>query len=183
MSQNIPMCNQYTYNPYLCVNPQESNIVVPQGQVIMPNTPAPYQQINTNQPLNYNQITPYVNTSNGVFTPSIEMKNPNKNINFNYQTPVINSEAQIVYEGPVSNINPQITPDKSIDAKIEQDYEEYFKNKAKYNSELNDALSAIKHNRKTTGFYKSIKILSGVTLVTLAAIYRKKIPLLNKIFK
>ena len=149
-------CGQYANNPYICANAPVSQVVMPQGEVKMPTsienapliaaipTPAEY-----NPSVNYNQITPYLNTSSTVFQPSVTTQSGQyiPSPPPECAKPINTQEAQIVYRGPLTTINPQVTPSEQTDNEINKEMNQYFKNNADYNNELRKTM------HKATGYY------------------------------
>ena len=81
-------------------------------------------------------------------------------------------------------INPQITPVEQTDNQIEKDFNDYFKLKAEENAELKNALHKSLNNQKQANYLsKSVKVLAAVLVIGAAYVYRKKIPLVKKLFK
>ena len=153
MSANIPQYNQYANNPYVCANAPASQVVMPQGQIQMPNTISQPPQVHTipypappvEQKVNYNQITPYLNTGSVVLQPSIQTKSGQviATAAADSSKPVNQQESQVVYVGPVKTINPQVTPVEQTDNDIEKQFINYYKQKAEVNSELTSTNSLL----------------------------------------
>lgn len=188
--QNQKVCTPYVKNPYICPMCPKSNVIVPQGQVIVPQVPAQPLQIITNLPENpspnvsYNQVTPYINTGATVFNPSIQTKSGQTIANATaISTPILKDEAQLVYQGPIKNVNPQITPVEQTDAQIEKDFQTYFKTKAEENGELKSALDKTVNKNDRKKLPAIAKILGGIIVIGGIYKYRAKIPLLKKLFK
>ena len=187
INQNI--CTPYVNNPYVCPCAVPTNIVVPQGQIMVPAVPAqPLRVVNSipqnQQNVNYNQVTPYINTNSKVFQPAIQTQSGKAIANvYNVNPPLTNDESQIVYQGPIKDVNPQITPKTQTDTEIENDFRSYFKTKAKENPELNSALNKTFGEEKGKKLPLFAKILGAVIIVGGLYKYRAKIPLLNKIHR
>ena len=181
-------CTAYTHNPYLCAYSPVSPLVVPQGQIQTPSTipqppmVQPIQQLPNSSNVNYNQITPCLNGNSPVFQPAIETKSGQAIATASaVSQPVTAQEAQIVYQGPVKTVNPQITPIEQNDNEIDKQYRSYFQQKAEQNAELRRALygSATPKSFMLT----AIKVL-GITLIVLGLYkYRTKIPIIKRFFK
>lgn len=184
----------YTYNPYLCTYAPVSQVVIPQGQVQMPNTivqPPQLQVIQQppqqQQSVNYNQVTPYLNTNSNVLQPSVTTKSGQAIAvaTVNSSQPYNQQNAQVIYQGPVKTINPQITPVEQTDNEIEKQYRQFFKDKAEYNSELKKALN------KTIGgfdeekpwYKKPLCIIGAIAIAALFYKFRAKIPFVKKFCK
>ena len=188
--QNMNICNQNTCNPYLCASVPDSNLVIPQGQIKVPDNiqtapqAMPVVQVQPSPAVSYNQITPYINTNSKIFNPYIKTRS-GETVHMVSETssPYNYEEAQVVYEGPVKSINPQITPEEQIDNKINKDYEDYFKKKTKYNKELKDTLDTLSRDEEKKSFKGTLKLIGAIALMTVAYTYRKKIPGLKKFFK
>ena len=189
-----PQYGTYAYNPYVCANAPVSQVVMPQGQVQMPNTivqPPEVQSVQIppqyNQGVNYNQVTPYLNTGSPVFQPTITTKSgqiitmaaPDSSQPFNPQ------ESQLVYSGPVKTINPQITPVEQTDNEINKQMNKYFKDKIKFNEEFKEALNKTTgiNNGKTPWYKSLLKFVIFATATTLAYKFRHKIPLIKNFCK
>ena len=145
INQNI--CTPYVNNPYVCPCVVPSNIVIPQGQITVPSMPVQPLRVVTSVPqntqaVNYNQVTPYINTNSKVFQPSIKTQSGKAVANvYNTNPPITDDESQIVYQGPIKDVNPQVTPKNQTDSEIEKDFRSYFKTKSKENPELQNALN------------------------------------------
>ena len=189
--QNQNICSGYVYNPYICPYKPQSNMIIPQGQVVVPNEPAQFPQVQVlaqtspAQTVNYNQVAPYINPNANVFYPSIQTKSGQAIATANaVATPVSNDEAQIVYQGPVKTVNPQITPIEQSDNQIEKDFNNYYKFKAEENAELRNALKKSSDKKKRTNSLISFAKLAAASLILVGLYtYRKKIPLIKKLFK
>ena len=186
-------CGHYANNPYICSNAPVSQVVMPQGEVKMPTaiekapiisalpTPPEY-----NPSVNYNQVTPYLNTDSTVFQPSVTTQSgqyipspPSE-----CAKPINAQEAQIVYRGPLSTVNPQVTPSEQTDNEINKQMNRYFKNSADYNNELRK----IMHNTSgyddgKTPWYKTLlKYGCIAAVIFLSYKYRDKIPFVKKFY-
>ncbi len=189
--QNQNICNGHICSPYKCACTPQSNIVIPQGQVVVPNTPAQLSQVQAiaqvqpNPSVNYNQIEPYINTNSGVFNPSVQTKSGQAIATaYSVGVPVDSSEAQIVYEGPVKTVNPQITPVEQSDNQIEKDFNDYFKFKAEENAELKNALhKSFNDKKRKNSLATMVKVAAAALILTGLYAYRRKIPLVKKLFK
>ena len=159
----------------------------------MPNTIVQSPQVQTiqippqyNPSVNYNQVTPYINTGSTVFQPNVTTKSGQTITTAADESskPMNVKESQIVYTGPVKVINPQVTPKEQLDNEINKQMDQYFKNKVEFNNELKKAL------HKTTGYnenkskrYKTaLKFLGVAAVVVLGYCFRNKIPFLNRIY-
>lgn len=199
-SQNIQIpqmqqyqCSPYAYNPYVCAYAPVSQIVMPQGQVQMPTTIVQPPEVQTIQippqydpSVNYNQITPYLNTGSTVFQPGVTAKSGQLITTAANESskPMNMQESQIVYKGPVKVINPQVTPGEQIDNEINKQMIKYFKDKADFNDELKKTLSKVTGgNRGNTPWYKTaLKLLGVAAVVAIGYCFRKKIPFLDKFY-
>ena len=187
--QNQNVCNQYVKNPYICPNVPSTNIVIPQGQVYTPSSPSvPVRTINqmpqNQQAVSYNQVMPYINTGSSVFQPSIKTLSGKSISNiYTNNLPITKNEAKLVYQGPVTEVNPQVSPIEQIDAQIEKDFRSYFKTKKEENEELRKALD------KTFGEEKNKKWPTVATVLGIGAAvfgiykFRGKIPILKRFCK
>ena len=182
-------CTTYTQNPYMCAYTPISPLIVPQGQIVMPSSITqppnvqPIQNLN-GQSVNYNQVTPYLNGNSTVFNPSIQTRSGQTIATASILTGQPSSqEAQIVYQGPVKTVNPQITPVEQSDNEVNKQYEDYFKQKAIYNSELNKAINSKSgKNIGSSIFSKTVKILAAILLIAGIYKYRAKIPVVKRFF-
>lgn len=188
--QNTCACTAYAKNPYLCAFTPVSYLVVPQGQLLMPCTPAqnltvqPIQQIPTHQNVNYNTVTPQLDGNSNVFKPTLETKSGKAIATATaVSRPLEAQESQIVYQGPVRIINPQITPIEQLDNEIDKQYKNYFVNKAQTNEELKQALNSSTKKKRTSLFINVLKGIGTVLAIYGIYKYRGKIPILKNIFK
>ena len=189
--QKINICNQNTCNPYLCASVPCSNLIIPQGQMVVPDkiqaapNAMPVTQMQSSQSVTYNQICPYINTNSKIFKPYIQTRTGENVYTVNeVSSPYNYKDAQLVYEGPIKSINPQITPTEMLDNKINKEIEQYYKDKVKYNKELKEALDKMSHtNGKGSSFKSVLKFLGTTALIAVAITYRKKIPGLRRFFK
>lgn len=175
MVSTIPSPNMYSYNPYVSqgvFNPQ-SQIVVPNGQ---PYAQPQLQAVATAQvPAN---ATPYINPNSPVFSPQVQATS-----GLTINTPVIQDiamqNAQIVYQGPVKSVNPQITPIEQVDNQVDKDFKQYCKNKAQYNEEFRKVLES--HNSGSSLVSKLAKALGVIIVVGALYKYGNKIPIVKNI--
>lgn len=188
--QNTNICNQNVCSPYLCASVPNSKLVIPQGQIVVPDNISeipktmPVVQVQPGQAVNYNQIVPYINTNSKVFNPYIQNNSGEMVYTVSEAKSPYNCEdAQLVYEGPVKSINPQITPIEQADNKINKDYEQYFKDKSKFNEELKDTIASLNRKEKKNSLISSLKMIGSIVGLALIYTYRKKIPGLKKLFK
>lgn len=192
-AQSTYQCTQYANNPYLCANEPASKVVVPQGEVKLPESVpcTPVVQTILQPPpntehVNYNQITPYINSNSAMFKPEVQTKSgyiissaPPVS-----SKPVTQNESQVVYEGPVKIINPQITPVEQTDSEINRKFIDYYKKKAEFNDELKKTLKKTFGYEEKEPFYKkALKVLGVALLAFLVYKFRTKIPFIKKFFK
>ena len=190
-------CGQYANSSYICANAPVSQVVVPQGEVKMPTSIESAPLISTiptppeyNPSVNYNQITPYLNTGSPVFQPYVTTKSgqyiplpPPES-----SKPYDSQESEIVYKGPLSSVNPQVTPSEQTDNEINKQMNQYFKNSAEYNKEFKKIM------HETTGYddgsqpwYKKLLKYTAWAVGIAGSIYcyknRHKWPKVEKFFQ
>ena len=193
MAQNIQneyACQAYSHNPYLCASASVSPLVLPQGTVQMPTTIPQNLVVQANQELpapgpsvNYNQITPYLNGNSAVFQPTLQTQSGAAiSTAAIVSQPISAQEAQLVYQGPIKNINPQVTPIEQYDNEINKQYQQYFLNKAEVNEELRNA---VKHSTgKPSSFLEKLAKVAALLLAATAIYkFRNKIPIIKRFFK
>ena len=184
-------CTHYANNPYICANAPLSHVVVPQGQITMPSDivqPPLVQTIvqpppSELQSVNYNQITPYINSNSKTFQPELTTKSGQAiaTASASSSKPVDYDHSQVVYVGPVNVINPQITPTEQEDSDVHRQISEYYKKQAEYNEQLRRALEKSGCGNGTIGtfFKKAAKVFGIALLAVLAIKYRAKIPFIK----
>ena len=190
-------CTQYANSSYISANAPVSQVVMPQGEVKMPNSiekaplissvPTPPEY---NPSVNYNQVTPYLNTGSPVFQPCVTTKS-GQYIPFpppECAKPVNTQEAEIVYRGPLSSVNPQVTPTEQTDNEINKQMNQYFKNSAEYNNELRKTMHKTSdYDDGSTPWYKTLFKYVFWAAVIAGSIYsyrnRHKWPKVEKFFQ
>lgn len=192
--QNGNICTSYANNPYVCASCPQTNVVVPQGTVQLPQTLGQYPQVyamaqvqpQNGQAVNYNQVAPYINPNSTVFQPSIQVKSGQPIVTANnVALPVENREAQVVYQGPIKTINPQISPVEQIDSKICKDYDNYLKVKTQTNLELKKAMDRVSsHSNDKKSFLAKMMKFAIFALVVIGAYkFRHKLPFIKRLVK
>ena len=186
-------CTQYANSAYVCANAPVSQVVMPQGEVKMPTSIDSAPLISTvptppeyNPSVNYNQISPYLNTGAPVFQPCVTTQSgqyiPAPPIESS--KPFNSQEAEVVYKGPLKTVNPQVTPSEQTDNEINKQMNRYFQKSAEYNEEF----KKIMHD--TTGmddgktpWYKTLLKYLGIAAAIFAVYkFRNKIPFVKKFF-
>ena len=184
-------CTPYANNPYISAKVPVSQVVIPQGDINLPSTiiqppvvqaiPQPSPQL---QSVNYNQITPYINSNSPVFQPVLTTKSgqPITMPPPQSSKPVTQNTSQIVYEGPVKEFNPQITPIEQYDNEIVKEMQKYYQNRFKYNQELQEALN--KSLKGEDSFAKkTMKAIGLIVAIALVYKFRTKIPFIKRFCK
>ena len=184
-------CTQYANNPYVSAVAPVSQIVVPQGNINMPSNIVQPPEVQAVQyppkyapGVNYNQITPYINSNSPVFQPKITTKSgqPISMAPPESSKPVTQSSSQLVYEGPVKEFNPQVTPVEQYDNEIVKEMQKYYQNRFKYNDELREALKKSMSERDSFA-KKTMKTIGVIAAVALAYKFRAKIPFIKRFCK
>lgn len=181
MTQNFNAASQYVYNPAMATTLPPTAVTVPQTQYVVnpqPQVSAPIATQPQTPQVTYNNMLPYINSNSQVFNPVIQT----------HSGVVIppapqNAEPQglVVYQGPVKTVNPQLTNPETTQQKIENDIKNYYEMKAQTNEEMRDAIEKIQGSKKSV-FISAIKFLPIAVTTALLIAYRKKIPLLKKLF-